>query len=270
MVYRLDSVLRLAKRALAAGGTKVSATCVNWDISGFCQSPVTREIHARADVYVNRRVLVQPSRQNLQQFTVILTVKCRKCEKCGNLRRNSWAMRARAEIMSAHRTWFLTLTFSPREQYLLQLEASKALRAKGDTFDARPGESAIKLELRQQKELMKVAGGKFTKFMKRIRKNNPGVSLRYLVCTETHKTGLPHLHALLCERSAPITKAKLEGSWLHGFSQVKLVDDGKKAAWYVAKYLTKIEQSRVRASLNFGDYITPLWSSSLSAPSVET
>lgn len=99
------------------------------------------------------------------------------------------------------------------------------------------------------------AGKYFTTYMKRVRKplsgENP-VSLRYLLVSEQHASGLPHLHALVHECVGSLTYDRLMDRWPHGHATAKLVQHDGAAAKYVAKYISKGLNTRVRASLHYG------------------
>lgn len=95
-------------------------------------------------------------------------------------------------------------------------------------------------------------GPELTKSLKRMRKNTKS-RFRYIAVFERHCDGYPHLHLLLHEQGQPLTKRDIQAEWRLGFSQCKLVDQGPKAAFYVAKYLSKEAAARVRASLRYGN-----------------
>lgn len=95
--------------------------------------------------------------------------------------------------------------------------------------------------------------------LKRLRKaHGKRGGLRYLVVMEAHKSNLPHYHILLHEvfTDYPMRKALLRPAWRFGFSHWKLADE--KAAPYVAKYLAKSAQARIRASIDYGNPLTSL------------
>lgn len=83
-----------------------------------------------------------------------------------------------------------------------------------------------------------------------MRKKAP---FRFLAVFERHKDGFPHLHLLIHEQGQPLTKSAIQAEWRLGFSQCKLVDQGPKAAFYVAKYLGKDAATRIRASVRYGN-----------------
>lgn len=107
--------------------------------------------------------------------------------------------------------------------------------------------------------LAKEAAIELTKFLKRLREA-ASVPLRYLAVTEYHMSaktspemrGRPHLHLLIHELAGqPVRKSAIVASWTLGHLQAKLVD-GNKAALYIAKYLSKETDVRIRASQNYG------------------
>src|SRR5574337_324618 len=100
--------------------------------------------------------------------------------------------------------------------------------------------------------MKKENGREFTLYFKRLRKNT-GVKLRYLLVAESHKSGLPHYHALIHEVSAlgSVKKAELEGTWPWGYTQFRLVET-TRIAGYVTKYIAKSIDARIRASINYG------------------
>lgn len=104
----------------------------------------------------------------------------------------------------------------------------------------------------QFEELCKEFGREVTLWLKRIRKRIQG-KLRYLLVFERHKSGLPHAHILVHDMDVnhPVRHADLASEWKLGFTKFKLCE-ALKTAWYVAKYLSKSVESRVRASLGYG------------------
>ena len=65
----------------------------------------------------------------------------------------------------------------------------------------------------------------------------------------------PHWHILLHEVTGEVRKSTLQAHWAQmGFSKFKLVaaDQTSRPAHYVAKYISKFQGTRVRASLNYG------------------
>jgi hypothetical protein len=152
-----------------------------------------------------------------------------------------------SEVKRVERTWFVTLTLSPHSQFQCQLRAEHRLARSGVNWHDLNAE-------RQFTERSVEVGREATLWLKRVRKNT-NASLRYILVTEKHKSGLPHLHALVHEAKEGSIRARdLTGSWHLGFSQCKLVaqDENQKAAAYICKYLSKDCLSRVRASQGYG------------------
>lgn len=175
---------------------------------------------------------------------VELGARCRKCEQCLAHRRRLWTARAVDEIEASRRTWFGTLTVRPEDRFLLRCKADARAQARGWE----------PLSLLSQPEAFRHLASELnreaTKFLKRLRKKSKG--LRYILVTEAHKSGDPHLHLLLHEHEDAATKRQLEEQWRLGFSHWRLVDRDSSAAVYVCKYLAKEAQTRVRASLHYG------------------
>lgn len=262
MALDIDGVMRLAAHALSKGGKQVSPLRVEWDVSGRCLAPVARDLQAtpyRSRFVRQRLSALAPSewceqventwivyRPKWQHgFTVSMTVKCRKCERCRMERRNLWANRARREIACAHRTWFGTMTLRP-EVYMRALnECRKADSTNGDDFDVRPFTE-------QFSRIHSRIGVEITKFVKRVRDVSGG-PIRCLLVAEAHQSGVPHYHALIHEAAAGayVKERCLSSQWPLGFSKWRLVGSLREAG-YVCKYLSKDCAARVRASQSYG------------------
>lgn len=209
---------------------------MSWDIAGNCETPVIVPYEGRPDTRKGEKGL---------PIEITMETRCRRCRTCLRYRAWLWRTRALAEIASCSRTWFGTITLRPEEHYLAELEATAYL--------ARRGVSLRELSQEEQfVERHRAISRRLTLWLKRIRKVS-GAKLRFCLVAEAHKTGLPHYHVLLHEMSLdlPVTKRQLQSSWPFGFTQFKLVDDPKAAA-YVTKYLSKSILARVRASLFYG------------------
>lgn len=169
--------------------------------------------------------------------------RCRKCSNCMTHRRNLWVARAVDEIDISSRTWFGTLTVNPEHRFRLECLAEQRLRMGNEYLrDLTPPE--------QYRYLADFLGKEATRWLKRLRKK---AALRYLLVFEAHKDGFPHIHLLLHEQGANLSKRDLEHHWSYGFSNWRLVDKGDtKPAWYVSKYLVKDARTRVRASQHYG------------------
>lgn len=169
---------------------------------------------------------------------------CRKCPACLEHRRRLWTARALEEVNASERTWFGTLTIRPEDRFRLRMKAELNAKKRGwEPLDQMEPATAFK-------KIVDELNREVTLFFKRVRKES-AAPLRYLLVAEKHKSGDPHLHLLLHERSVPVRKELLERQWPLGFSSWKLVQDGK-SAFYVCKYLAKDAQTRVRASVKYG------------------
>lgn len=182
---------------------------------------------------------------------VVYRVPCRRCIACLRQRAWHWRVSAETEITRGFargaRTWFGTLTLSPQSHFEMQLRAE---RSAGKLLDGLPPEEQFRLR-------HTAVNRELTLSFKRLRKRMKiAEAFRYMLVVERHKSGLPHYHCLLHEVSQdkPIRKSVLEAFWPWGFGQWRLVDsaDQIRAARYVAKYLSKSSEARVRASLQYG------------------
>lgn len=180
-----------------------------------------------------------------RQYVTIM-VACRRCDGCKAHRRKLWAARAYDEVGLAHRTWFGTLTLAPEVQVAGLFEARAYARKRGlGDFDA----------LGRAEQFRLLAGIQYPhvqRFLKRLRK--AGAKFRYLLVAEEHKSGLPHYHVLLHERTDdPVLKRTLEGQWRAGFSHWRLIPEGDtRQVFYVVKYLGKSIPTRVWNSCRYG------------------
>jgi len=168
----------------------------------------------RLDVRVYRGRITKP-------FFASLQVPCRKCDDCMAARKKRWQARACAEFDNSARTWFLTLTLRPEARFYAQLQGG------------------YKKFLNQE----------FTKMLKRLREKI-ALPFRYLSVLEEHKDGVLHLHALVHDGRGLIPKAAIRSEWRHGITHCRLAS--KDDCFYIAKYLMKGTQGRVRASKNYG------------------
>ena len=178
---------------------------------------------------------------------VDMAVRCRVCEGCLRHRRRLWTARAVAEITFSGRTWFGTLTVNPHERFKLKLDAM------GVSHDRWATDWHSLQASDQFKLLANSLNREATLYLKRLREASSS-KLRYLLVSEAHKDGFPHLHILIHEpEGSEVRKAMLEEQWRIGFSHWRLVDRNEaQAAVYVCKYLAKEARTRVRASLHYG------------------
>lgn len=253
---------RLIAYAMQNGAKPVTPYSWEWDVSGNCETPVRRALAPRAHRQERKRsyrssdsiegtfsvstlegptvVTVTPGDPG--PYELLLTVRCRKCDKCRRRRATMWARKAITEVLAANRTWFGTLTLRPDVHHQFVAAArSKAARKGRVDFDALAYSEQFALVHEQ-------IGIEVTKMFKRMRK--AGARFRYMFVVEHHKSGVHHYHVLLHEIAEPIRKATLDRVWPFGFSKWKLADRG--SAWYVCKYLAKSSACRVRASLSYG------------------
>lgn len=242
----LDAARRLAIKAFQAGGTqKVTRDGltyihhIEWDIAGRCQRPVEVIQHGRP--YRDRPRTPRP-----RLWITTMQTKCRECENCLKLRAAHWRLRALTEYKCAPRTWLITLTFSPDNQFKALSRARRHVDAQGVEFESLPTDEQFLLRHRE-------TGREVTLFLKRLRKS---AEFRYALVVEAHASGLPHYHLLLHEIGEPISHRKLTGQWTAGFSKANLVHE-ERGATYAMKYLTKSRLARVRASVNYGFPVQP-------------
>lgn len=240
------AMLRMLQSALNRPGyIRHGWTIHEWDISGSCISPRTREIMSRPDRYRNRATSYGPGPRGQQAYSLILHTKCRKCSACLRIKQRAWTARAVAETRQSERSWFGTMTFAPSTLHRLRSQARFRLANGGTDYDA--------LSLAEQfDELMREVNVELTLFLKRVRAES-GATLRYLSVCETHQSGEPHLHMLLHEDTdVPVREKTLSKQWAAcGFTKWRLVRDAK-AAFYVCKYISKSALGRVRASVRYG------------------
>ena len=251
---------RLVSRALSEGATITGLGRVHWDLSADCERPFAFTLEGRDPAFghAGEQHHARPSTRFIGDgfdgvgpypggpLWLDMEVPCRKCSPCLKRRAAAWAYRASAEIDVAPRTWFGTMTLSPESAFLLDCRASKRLAARGVAF--------AKLSASEQfRERANEGGAEITKWLKRIRKES-GAKLRYCLVVEAHKSGAPHWHILVHE-SHPndvVRHRTLSAQWSLGFSNFKLLDGSRRAAWYVCKYLSKQAMARVRASQAYG------------------
>lgn len=234
--------------SLPKGMVRKSQSLFEWDVSGRCQSPKLVVVHGRpaADwIQRHRYVIVRPRQKH--SLIVELWTPCRKCRACLKSRMRMWTARAMHEVREANRTWFATFTLSPENHYAMQCRAVAHAEARSIPSTEL---TADELFARQSTEVEK----ELTLWLKRVRKEYPSQSIRYLLVRERHKSGLPHWHALIHESGeVPIRYAVLASNWKLGFAKIKLIEN-ERAAFYVAKYLGKSNDGRVRASLRYGRF----------------
>lgn len=200
------------------------------DLSGRCYAPAFRQLRGVGDPVLAR----DRGPHGVKQFFIDMHVRCRSCGWCLRQRSRAWESRASTETTRATRTWFITLTLSPANHYLMLAQA----RAAGRNDPSR-----------EFADRCWAIGKEITRYLKRIRKES-GAKLRYVLVAEPHKSGLPHFHMLVHEQGGKVAWKTLTTQWKLGHSKAKLCDAG--SARYVAKYLSKDARARVRASVHYG------------------
>lgn len=240
----IDNLARLIDRATQHGAERKSQTRWHWVIDPKCESPAIVEMAARPSPdrrTGSRRIVVK--RHSAHSLVITIEAPCRKCKHCQRKRSHMWRERAKLEMAQAHRTWLATYTLAPEYHYVMQARANARALARGVKFsELTPEEQFRRVNHEGSLEL--------TLMVKRLRKNTKR-PLRYLLVTERHKSGYPHWHMLIHEEKGPVTYRQLQAEWTLGFTNFKLLKD-IEAAGYVAKYLSKSMQARVRASLRYG------------------
>lgn len=232
---------------------------VSWDLAGDCLSPWVMAQVGEGHFYGEKDEKGNVVSRSFWRSddgasdtwepgrTLEQKVRCRVCANCLRARGRLWFRRAVVETKLWPRSWFVTLTFRPEERVKLLYETIARVGGQGPWSRL----SAVD----RFRELLRTIGPLVTRWLKRLR--GPGrakLRFRYLLVVEKHEDGWPHFHALLHEVSElmPLRKAVIQRQWPHGFSQVRLVDDARGGARYVAKYLSKDAASRVRASKDYG------------------
>lgn len=240
-LYPVREVYRTAALGMGRGFRQTGLTKGEWDLAPGCAAPVPVQMDGAPARMVGGRHV----RADGKPFGLTLFTKCRRCADCLRKRRNLWAYRAQEEVKNAVRTWFATFTLNPHEHALVRFRASARLRARGSNLEVLP-------ESDQSEEIAAEYRRQVTLYFKRLRKQT-GANLRYILVQEQHKSGLPHFHALIheTEEDRPLKHAVLSAQWKLGYTKFKLVKE-LKTAWYVAKYLAKEVNNRVRASLHYG------------------
>lgn len=256
-------MMRLASKAMSAGGELVTRKRIEWDIAGNCTAPVGRDITLKA-VGEHRRFrdwqsqaawkrrsgvsyLLRPPRSKVLPlgFVVGLTMRCRKCQKCRRMRQMLWSDRAKNETANSFRTWFGTITIAPEHQYRFLCLARERQAKQGIDYDQLDYGEQFRLRVRE-------IGAEVTKYLKRVRKEAQA-PMRYLWVCEVHKSGEPHFHVLVHEQAAGCNYkwATLSQQWGLGFTKWNLVKSLSQAT-YLTKYLSKSTAARVRASVGYG------------------
>lgn len=229
-----EDILPTALKALGTDKFAVTGLgSVHWELGFSCVAPIGSTAWSSLDY------------RGHAPMTLTMRVRCRKCLPCRRSKAAHWAARAVDEIGKANRTWFATLTLRPSEHWRLMCRAARRLSDCGVDYDALNSDQ-------QFAETSREAFAEAVKMWKRLRHAS---AFTYLMVTEAHKSGVPHLHCLVHEKDAerPLRHAQLRKEWPLGFSTFKLVDGPSGAAAYVTKYLFKNpSELRVRSSRGYG------------------
>lgn len=244
----IESIQSLFVRAMAddTGFTRHGSRMGTWDVSRGCEDPVPVTHYSRqtGKVKALRTGKIPPG------IELVMLTPCRRCRVCLKRHARLWRERAVHEIQNSDRTWFGTLTLSPEEHTRVDHLCATAIGRK--FWNLPPGK---KFAARK-----KVIGREITLYLKRVRKES-GVPFRYLCVYETHNgedtsdfmRGRPHMHFLLHEFAGSVRKRTLDGQWKLGFTNWRLATTQWQPAYYVAKYISKAVDARVRASLRYGN-----------------
>lgn len=239
-----DQVARIATKALAKGGRRVSPGLVEWDIGADCEAPKMVFLVGRKEALFADDKWRQADQVGQITLELNMWTRCRQCRKCLAHRASLWRGRMRAEMGMASRTWFGTLTLRPDAHELAFRKACVRLTRSAVDFD--------RLSEREQfAERCKEISPEITRYLKRVRKNS-GAAVRHIVVSEAHQSGLPHFHALIHEYGGSVERRLLDAAWPLGFTKWRLASDERNEAAYLAKYLSKSNIARVRASLRYG------------------
>lgn len=270
--HNVQQFNEFAGRALDGKGkltqlARGNAPTIVWDISGNCSNPGHRELRTAkplsgGEARKGGQFGIVKSQTSVR--TIELKTRCRKCDGCLRVRAYQWRQRATQEYANSVRTWFGTITLSAEAQFKAISRARLRLDQYGIDFD-----NLSRAE--QFAERHREIGPELTKYIKRVRKES-GASIRYILVAEAHKSGAPHYHVLIHERSGPpVRHSCLTRQWHLGFTKFNLVKD-KGAAGYVCKYLSKSASARVRASAGYGldSLQTNILRSSVETPHVDT
>lgn len=271
-IHDVRDLRATAARALENGATVARRSTVKWNVSGSCSNSVNITLtgrpgrrasaptwrypagkHPPSDrrfwaTYSPERKHQVVSETSNNPLWLDIEARCRRCPQCLAARARLWRERMEYETRLASRTWLGTLTLSAQAHHLMMCRASTRLRRSAVCWD-RLTETEQLIE--RHSEISK----EITLWLKRVRSQSEA-DIRLICVMERHKTGLPHYHLLIHEGAAPVVKRVLQSQWKLGFTNFKLIEAEAtahaKACRYVAKYLMKSAEARVRASVRYG------------------
>lgn len=241
-LYSPERMREILRRALEGGAVRIDVMRWRWDISADCEAPVIRELlSAHMPILATGEVRERswaPGEYIGQ--AIEFHTRCRRCVACLKARSALWSIRARDEIANSSRTWFGTLTINMQQRYLFLLRYEQKF-------------GRLVMDDARFRAIHHEASLEATKYIKRIRKES-GAKIRYLLVAERHADGDPHYHMLVHERlgQGVVRERTLSSQWQLGFCKWRLAE-GKNPGSYLAKYLSKSAQARVRASVRYGD-----------------
>lgn len=196
------------------GQVGVTPTKFSLSIGSWIKDGMRRAAHTIADEGVG----------TLHRMTAL--TPCRKCTPCLVNRRRLWRRRIIERIAMHPRSWFVTLTLHAHARHLCGHRPEWVARE-------------VTLYLNALRQRL-------------YRKHKRRILFKYVVAFERHKDGTPHVHLIIHEGFEPISRREIEAPWKWGFANAKLVDDTRRAVYYVSKYLLKnFAFSRIRASLKY-------------------
>lgn len=153
---------------------------------------------------------VRPIQKRNKYGEIVVTAQCRKCEQCVKARKRSYTGKILAEMTTAYRTFFVTLTYAG-------------------------GYDNVKAYVINYKH--------FQNYLKKLR--NAGYNPRYLAVGEFGgDKGRAHFHAMLFFQDSNIPDWKLDERiecefWEHGKVQYELPRSKQGSAAYIMDYLDK-------------------------------
>lgn len=205
----------------------------------YCDAPVPIAIPARRSV--KRFVLpVLVDREGNLYTEVVAWRPCRSCAKCRLFRKLQWRERMKFEIDKAERTWFVTLTLSPKA------------RAEMDRI-VTSGTGELPDDNTLFKDRCAIVFIWVRDYLKRLRYTidaEATAKLRFVAVSESHANGYPHMH-LLVHTSHQVTYEILrKARWGHGYVDARLAD--AETAGYLSKYLAK-QVGGIKASIGYGN-----------------
>lgn len=252
----------LFRRALAGGARRTGISSAWWETAGSCENPQVVNFRSRPEAKSDWRWAEVP--KDGITLHLDMTVACRRCQACLRHRARLWTARAQDEIRWAPgRTWFVTLTVAPVHRVRARAMAAARARQSGvAALDSLSPAERFRWISRVQNEWI-------TRYLKRLRRvtegGKPDIKFRYVLVAEPHKDGWPHYHMLLHEYVGTVLQKRFH-AWEFGFWKAKLVEQGSRAPHYIAKYLAKAMDGRVRASLRYGaPEMSPVGQASLKA-----